>query len=92
MAALSALLTNVSFLIQNVNSLNISTTCPKQSEKICSLIDTEVDIIFLSDLRLNNSKGIKDIEKSFLACKKQYKFYHNSTMAKRGSVYSLAVN
>ena len=83
--SLATVLQNLSFSAQNCNSLNISTNCPKQSTKIKSIIDLDSDIIFLSDLRLNNKDTTRDIEKIFLSTgNRQYKFYHNSFRNSRG--------
>ena len=63
----------------------MSTSCPKQTKKIKSLIDLGSEIIFLSDIRLNNRETVDDVEKIFLYSNaKQYKFLHNSTLSKRG--------
>ena len=64
---LSNILSSLSFGIQNCNSLNVSTSCPKQLKKVKAIIDLNCDIVFLSDLRLNKNPGVTDIEKSFLA-------------------------
>ena len=83
---LAYLLCNFTIGIQNCNSLNVSTSCPKQLKKICAISSMDCDIIFLSDLRLNNnSTVVKDLENVFLtAGNRQYIFFHNSTMNKRG--------
>ena len=82
---LSAILQHISFSIQNCNSLNVSTSCPKQSQKIKSIIDLNTDIIFLSDLRLNINESVNDVEKIFLtSSNKKYKFMHNSSKNSRG--------
>jgi len=66
--------------------LNVSTTCPKQLKKIKSIVDLNTDIIFLSDLRLNNSDSVRDIESAFLnATSNKYRLYYNSTKNKRGT-------
>jgi len=82
----SEILLAISFGIQNCNSLNISTSCPKQTKKLRAILDIDTDIVFLSDIRLNNSQeNIRDIENIFLSGgSKQYKFIYNSSMAKRG--------
>ena len=83
--SLTAVLQHLSISAQNCNSLNISTNCPKQSTKIKSIIDFDSDIVFLSDLRLNNKDTTRDIEKIFLSSgPRQYKFYHNSLRNSRG--------
>ena len=65
--SLASILQKISLSIQNCNSLNLSTTCPKQTLKIKSIIDLCYDIIFLSDLRLNNSESVNDVEKIYTA-------------------------
>ena len=50
---ISNLLSCLSFSIQNCNSLNVSTSCPKQVKKIKAILDLDTDVIFLSDLRFN---------------------------------------
>ena len=63
----------------------MSTTCPKQTLKIKSISDLASDIIFLSDLRLNNCDSVNDVEKKILSSgTNQYKFYHNSSKNSRG--------
>ena len=91
---LASLLCNITIASQNCNSLNISTTCPKQLKKIYSIAELGTDIIFLSDLRLNDNPNlIRDIENSFLACsKKPYIFFHNSTKNSRGTGILIAQN
>ncbi len=87
MLNLSTMLCNISIAAQNCNSLNISTTCPKQLKKLYSITELGTDLIFLSDLRLsNNTNNIRDLENSFLACnRKQYIFFYNSTRNSRGT-------
>ena len=71
----------------------MSTACPKQVKKIKSIIDFESDIVFLSDLRLNCSPCVADLEKSFLlGNKKRYKFYYNSTKNSRGTGILISSN
>jgi len=90
---LSNILSSLSFGIQNCNSLNVSTSCPKQLKKIKAIIDLNCDIVFLSDLRLNKNPGVTDIEKSFLAgSSKKHKFYFNSTMNSRGTGILISSN
>ncbi len=80
------MLCNLTLAIQNVNSLNVSTNCPKQLKKLCALNDLNADIIFLSDLRFNgNMEVVRDIENTFLASNKQYVLVHNSSMRSRGT-------
>lgn len=83
----TSLLTNLSCATQNVNSLNISTNCPKQLKKINAIASLNSDIIFLSDTRLNtNTHGpCADLENIFLYTKgKQYNFHYNSKGSSRG--------
>jgi exonuclease III len=71
---------------QNCNSLNVSTECDRQLAKLIAITDLRTDIIFLSDIRLN--KGTAQLEKitKIFACNsnRNYKFFFNSTMSKRG--------
>ena len=70
-----------------MNSLNISTNCPKQLKKINAIASLNSDIIFLSDTRLNtNTHGpCADLENIFLYTKgKQYNFHYNSKGSSRG--------
>jgi len=71
---------------QNCNSLNISTNCPKQATKLSAILDYKSDLIFVSDIRLNNNlENIRDIESCLLsATRTQYKFIYNSSKNKRG--------
>ncbi len=91
---LSNMLCNISIAAQNCNSLNISTSCPKQLKKLYSIAELGTDIIFLSDLRLNNNvNNIRDLENSFLSCnKKQYVLFQNSTKNSRGTGILIAQN
>ena len=82
---LSNILSNISFSIQNCNSLNVSTSCPKQVKKIKAILDLDTDVIFLSDLRFNKNPNISDVEKTFLSgSSKRYKLIFNSTKSSRG--------
>ncbi len=75
----------ISFLSQNVQSLNISTMCKKTSKKILGVTRERDDIILLSDIRLNSNKQIAatmDITKRFLF--RGYSFIHNSQENSRG--------
>ena len=82
---LTTILQNLTCSAQNCDSLNVSTSCPKQLQKIKCITDLGTDIIFLSDLRLNNKDTLTDIKKIFLCSNtNQYMFYHNSTLNCRG--------
>jgi len=73
---LATILANISVSIQNCNSLNISTNCPKQLKKLSAITSLGSKIIFLSDIRLNNSPNVQDIERSLLsASHNPYKFF-----------------
>jgi hypothetical protein len=78
-------LPNISFSIQNCNSLNSSTSCEKQTKKISAILGLNTTLIFLSDIRLSNGDKIQDLEKAF-ACNNiaQYNLFHNSSKNKRG--------
>jgi hypothetical protein len=69
----------LSLSAQNCNSLNISTECHIQLTKLIAITSLLTDIIFLSDLRLNNSaEHVQRIEKHFLyAGSRSYKLYAN---------------
>jgi hypothetical protein len=76
---------SISFLAQNVQSLNISSLCKKTSKKMYSVSREKDDIIFLSDIRLNSTKQVSatlDIGKRFAF--RGYNFIHNSTTNSRG--------
>jgi exonuclease III len=76
---------SISFLTQNVQSLNISTLCKKTSRKIISVTRERDDVIFLSDIRLNSNKqtaAVLDITKRFSF--RGYNFIHNSANNSRG--------
>ena len=78
-------LNGLTFSIQNVRSLNISTKNDITTQKIVSLCSLKSDFVFLSDLRLNSTKqisAINDLEKMFQF--NSYKFIHNSTTSSRG--------
>jgi hypothetical protein len=75
----------ISFLSQNVQSLNVSTLCKKTSKKIISLTRERDDIIFICDIRLNSNKQVAatlDISKRFAF--RGYKLIHNSFDNSRG--------
>ena len=58
---------DLTYSIQNCNSLNISTVCQKQISKIIAITALCTDIIFLSDIRLNvNSEQVEKIKKMFI--------------------------
>ena len=91
--SLAAVLSNLSLGIQNCNSLNVSTNCPKQLKKIKAIADLNCDVIFLSDLRLNNRDSVSDLEKIFrVSNNKQYNFIYNSSSNSRGTGILLSSN
>jgi exonuclease III len=77
---------NISYSVQNCNSLNISTVCNKQLTKIIAITALCTDIIFLSDLRLNsNDEQVEKIRKLFLySSHNQYDSFFHSTKNNRG--------
>ena len=84
--SLASILTNLTCSIQNCNSLNVSTNCPKQLKKIEAITNCNSNVIFLSDLRLNNSDSVQDLERIFLSSKSnRYNFFFNSSRNKRGT-------
>ena len=83
---MASILTNLTCSIQNVNSLNVSTCCPKQQQKIVAITASNNNIIFLSDLRLNNSDSVSDLKRIFLSgSQNRYEFFYNSTRSRRGT-------
>ena len=91
--SLASILTNLTCSIQNCNSLNVSTCCPKQLKKIEAITNLNNNIIFLSDLRLNNSDCVADLRRIFLSgSRNRYEFFYNSTMSKRGASILLSTN
>ena len=84
---LTGILTSISIAIQNCNSLNISTNCPKQTKKIRAITDLGTDIILLSDIRLaDNIQSKQDLEKAFLFSSSNcYKLIYNSSRNSRGT-------
>ena len=84
--SLATVLSNLSVGIQNCNSLNVSTNCPKQLKKIKAITDMSHDIIFLSDLRLSNSDAVSDLKTIFCStANNQYNFLYNSSRNSRGT-------
>jgi exonuclease III len=77
---------HITLSVQNCNSLNISTMCNKQLSKLIAITALCSDIIFLSDLRLNDDiDAIEEISKIFLCNnKRNYYFHHNSNSNSRG--------
>jgi exonuclease III len=72
-------LAHLSFSSQNCNSLNISTSCPKQSKKITAILSLQATIIFLSDIRLNTEAiGFNNLFSP------RYDMIHHSKKSKRG--------
>lgn len=64
-AAAHTIFQAITISIQNCNSLNVSTNCPKQLKKVKALLELKSDIILLSDIRLNNSPNTTDLVNSF---------------------------
>jgi hypothetical protein len=77
---------NLSYAVQNCNSLNISTVCNKQLTKIIAITALCTDIIFLSDLRLNsNEENVEKVKKLLLYnSTHSYDAHFHSTKNKRG--------
>jgi exonuclease III len=77
---------DISFSIQNCNSLNISTHCDKQLAKLIAITALCTDIIFLCDLRLHDdTDAIEKITKIFQCNKNHnYNFHFNSSSRNRG--------
>jgi exonuclease III len=72
-------LSDITFGIQNCNTLNISTNCPTQVKKIAAILTLQASIIFLCDTRLN--AGNVKVENFFAPT---YDLFHNSQLSKRG--------
>ena len=56
----------LNFMSQNLLSFNISTTNSKTSQKIQAITKEKIDIVFISDIRLNSyvqNYAIHDLEK-----------------------------
>jgi len=84
-ASVSNKLSGISFAIQNVRSLNISTKNEITTQKIMAISNLKSDFIYLSDVRLNSNKqvsAVHDLEKQFFL--NGYKLFHNSTTSLRG--------
>ena len=84
-AHLNKKLLNSSFSIQNVRSMNVSTTNDFTIQKLIAICNLKSDVIFLSDLRLNSTKQISavhDLDKKLFL--HGYKLYHNSFNSLRG--------
>ena len=77
---------DLTYSVQNCNSLNISTVCNKQLTKICAITALCTDIIFLSDIRLNsNNEHVDKVKKLFLYNPvHSYEAFFNSTKNSRG--------
>jgi hypothetical protein len=85
---------DITFSIQNCNSLNISTNCDKQLAKLIAITALCTDIIFLCDLRLqDDTEAIENISKIFLCnSKRNYNFHFNSSCKNRGVGILIACN
>jgi hypothetical protein len=73
----------------NCNSLNMSSIGNlNHLLKVYGVVSLKSDIIFLSDIRLNNSTGTNNITELLNSFRTNphcsYKFFHNSHMNKRG--------
>jgi exonuclease III len=63
----------------------VSTCCEKQLKKVTTITDYGTSFVFLSDLRLNNTANLNDLNNSFLLNPgNKYEFIHNSSLSKRG--------
>jgi hypothetical protein len=87
-------LSNLTFSIQNCNSLNISTVSDKQMAKLIAITTLCTDIILLCDIRLNNdTDAISKITKTFKCnSKRNYNFLYNSSTNSRGVGILIACN
>jgi exonuclease III len=77
---------SLSLSMQNCNSLNVSTDCDKQLAKLIAVTTLCTDIIFLSDIRLNDDNvAVDKISKVFLCNNnRNYYFHYNSPYSRRG--------
>jgi len=76
---------DLTFAIQNVLSLNVSTKNSKTDLKVLAVTKNNFDVVILSDTRLNTDKqsaSIHDLTKKFLF--RGYNLIHNSKSASRG--------
>jgi exonuclease III len=80
---------------QNCNSLNLSGTSSNLDAKLEAIMATKSDVIFLSDIRLTNARGVQGSERirKYLRDNrnKAYEFYHNSTSNGRGVAILIAM-
>jgi hypothetical protein len=80
---------------QNCNSLNLSGTSSNLDAKLEAITAIKTDIIFLSDIRLTNARGVQDSERirKYLRDNRNraYEFYHNSTSNGRGVAILIAM-
>ncbi len=85
-SSLSRTIPHITFSTQNCNSLNISTMCNKQLSKLIAITALCSDIIFLSDLRMNDDNDAADKISKILICNKNrnYFFHYNSISNCRG--------
>jgi len=76
---------DMTYAVQNCNSLNISTVCHKQLTKICALTALCTDIIFISDVRLNAEPEHTDKIKKLLVYNDNHSYdsyFHSSNNAR----------
>jgi exonuclease III len=80
---------------QNCNSLNLSGTSSNLDAKLEAITAIKTDIIFLSDIRLTNARGVQGSERirKYLRDNRNraYEFYHNSTSNGRGVAILIAM-
>jgi exonuclease III len=80
---------------QNCNSLNLSGTSSNLDAKLEAITAIKTDIIFLSDIRLTNARGVQGSERirKYLRDNRNraYEFYHNSPSNGRGVAILIAM-
>jgi exonuclease III len=79
---------NISFTIQNCNSLNLTGSVNNFDLKIAAIVEARTDIILLSDTRIISSKGVSSSQRicnSLRDCKiRKYVPFFNSSANSRG--------
>ncbi len=79
---------NISFTIQNCNSLNLTGSVNNFDTKIAAIVEARTDVILLSDTRLISSKGVSSSQRicnSLRDCKvRKYVPFFNSSANSRG--------
>jgi hypothetical protein len=81
---------------QNLNSLNLTGLSFNLDIKIAAITECKSDIIFLSDVRLTNAKGVNNAGRASsllrFAKSRQYNMHFNSSQNKRGVAILIGCN